>query len=149
MPEGGEFYAKEHGAMGGGDPVPNTRLVPQTRDRGPSIYGVAELRSVPSGYSPTIASVSAVMAGSQVVAQPCGALPSCPLDLITRVLLCSTGLPRTLAVRPAGIRQCRRSRVMVPPVAGRQETGAGASGPPDMHTCKPCMAVCAALSVTR
>jgi hypothetical protein len=58
---------------------PDTRLVQQTRDRGPSIHGVAELRSVPSGYSPTIASVAAVMAGSQVVvAQPCGALPSLP-----------------------------------------------------------------------
>jgi hypothetical protein len=37
------------------------------------------LRSVPGGYYPTIASVSAVIARSQIpVAQPCRAVPSLP-----------------------------------------------------------------------
>ena len=52
----------------------------RTRRRlGKSVDGVAELRSVPSSYCPTVASISAVIARSQIgVAQPRRGVPSLP-----------------------------------------------------------------------
>lgn len=47
-------------------------------DRTTPVYGVAELRSVPGDYCPSIQSISAVIARSQIVTQPCRAGPSLP-----------------------------------------------------------------------
>ena len=59
--------------------TPLTALCRRLKTNAPGVDGVAELRSVPGSYCPAIASISAVIARSQIlVAQPCRAVPTLP-----------------------------------------------------------------------